>query len=242
MSHPCKYCFQVQLHNFKTQETEVLSLFSDRRDAVENLEEVVIVHLKEKNGDLKFDVNNWTKTHLFDLSKLTDAKKEELQVGYYATRDVKEDVNKFTVWEKKVVTNKVPGVIYGQWKNKAVVHEKVFDVNMVKVKDELVPAHRRRSHQVTDFNECYDTTTPYYDQQQLLIQQFKSLKSYKFLTSSTSVTKVLDIRSEFVEEFIKCPMAAAIKAKTETPTRGDLHDELRATIKKKLTEAMAKQS
>lgn len=240
MSHPCKYCFQVQLHNYKSQETDALSVFSDRRDALESMEEVVVVHLKEKNGELTFDVNNWTKTHLFDLNKLTDVKKEELRVGYYVTRDVKDDINKFTVWEKKIITSKVAGVIYGQWKNKAVVHEKVFDVSIVKVKDDLVPVHRRRSHQVADFTECYEPTTPYYDQQQSLVQQFKSSKVYKFLANTGSITKVVDSRSEYLDEFIKCPMAMPIKEKAKVPTQGDLHAELRAVIKKKLTDAISK--
>jgi len=240
MSHPCRYCFQVQSHNFKTQETVALAVFSDSRDAQENLEEVVTFHLKEKNGELVFDVNNWIKTHLFDLNKLTDVKKEELRTGYYVTRDVKDDINKLTVWEKKIITNKVPGVIYGQWKNKAIVHEKVFDVSIVKVKDDLVPVHRRRSHNVLESADCYETTTPYYDLQQSLIQQFKSSKVYKYLSSTSSITKVLDARSEFPEEFIKCPMASTIKEKAKAPTQGDLHAELRAVIKKKLTDAISK--
>lgn len=239
MSHTCKYCFQVQLHNFKAQETEAISVFSDRRDALENVEEIVTAHLKEKNGELTFDVNSWTKTHLFDLSKLTDVKKEAILVGYYVTRDV-DDINKFTVWEKKMVTSKVPGVIYGQWKNKVAVHEKVFDVTIVKVKDDLVPAHRRRSHNVATEMECYEPESPYYVRQQLLIQQFRSSKVYKFLATTSSATRVIDARSEFPEEFVKCSMANSIKEKAKTPTQSDLHAELRAAIKKKLTDVIEK--
>lgn len=223
-----KQCYGVQKHSFDNKTSEILALYTDKREATNQLECIAFHFIQDKDGDNKLSSIADVKKCLYQ-DKEFETKKDTLPIGHYVTRNPMEDLYKLTVWQKKEIIVVTPGRLYGKHKTPTLVVEKLFSITLVLVPIQEVRKMKLNCLRVSDC-ETDDDDEEAISNHQYFVDSFIKTQTFKRLQRNGEHSKdasVAKIRNDFPYEFTKCILAKKHADDGRKPQHDDMVKEMK---------------
>ena len=237
--------FCINRYLYSTNENETLSIHTDKREALDQIESFVLQYIQEKDGSQKIpDLDHLPKI-LYSDKTIGTVGTPTLTPGHYISRG--DQLDTYTVWRYLKEAEVVPGRLWGKYTTEKLQLRKVFTITIVSTQSELfqkvrriqflskqIPAlselkrmHSSDSESESDSNSidsALKTLTPK-GQYDLFVRSFDESKTMKKIQSSYNSgkeVKFAELRFDN-KEFTKCPRA---KAPTHIEVKEPQYDDM----------------
>lgn len=207
-------------HDFDTKQSCVVNTFVNKRNAVCEVESLVMDFIQAKDGTRSFEkgltVYNRNPSSVESQKTFSDIK-ISLASGHYVVRDAQLYPNTLEVWEKVLV--KTPGWIMGNYKEHNL--RPVFSLTLIQIQKNIVNVP------LSD-DEYYDAEE--YAHWKVSVDTIAKCEIFTRLRTMARNDKYVDIlmlRGNFPEQFVNCSMANKPVPKKESVGHSAVLEEMR---------------
>jgi hypothetical protein len=225
----------ISRYNHATNQNEVVSIFTDKREALDNIEDYLLQYVQAQDGAQKIpDLKALAKIICKNLSDMKEP-------GHYVLRC--DQFNTYTIYKHLKAEENIPGKLWGTYKVEKLKLQKVYTISIIEINSDLIRQVQKAQiynniPSLSELKRQPDSDvkrepTPSEIKYAAVIDaldESKTMRKIRNLADAAKDYKLAELRIEN-KEFVKCPLANVpdIKSK-ETPQFSDMVKELSAAV------------
>lgn len=227
--------YSIGRYDHITNQNEVIAIFTDKREALDNIEDYLLQYIQAQDGTQKIpDFKALSKIMCKTLAEMKHP-------GHYVYRC--DQLNTYTIYEHLKAEETIPGKIWGTYKVEKLKLQKICTVSIIEINSELVKqvqktqiynnipslTELKRQHSDDSDEEITQSETKYISVINSL-NDSKTMRKIRNLSDQTKDYKLSELRIEN-KEFVKCPLTIIPEIKPkEIPQYANMVNELNVVI------------